>query len=141
MTQAQVKTGIVEIIKRGIVWPPNLAKYISLCKNINTDDAFDRLIQGKKALDEVERRTNGEVGFKCRTQLAEKEARSVYKNCYMKWHDRFERGEVKDRVALPDKSCVDIMQNGEAVELAGKIPAGKGHDAFKAMRERLKNGD
>lgn len=133
-----MKNGIRQIIEKRIAWPPNLPKYLELAGGVDTDAAFDRCISQRQAVDEVERRTNGEVGYQCRTQLPADKARKLYKDTYMKWLSRFEAGELKEVAALPQFSSVDKMQNPEAVIRAGQIPAGQGFEAFKAMKNKLK---
>lgn len=126
------------VVDKAISWPPNLPKFISLCKDINTDDAFDRLISRKPPASEVEKRTNGEVGFQCRTQLSEKDARALYSKTYLKWQERFDKGEVIEQPMLPSSSFIDKMQNGEAVRRAGEVLPGRGREHFEAMMKRIK---
>ncbi|MGL4638572.1 MAG: replication protein P [Shewanella sp.] len=135
---AQVKRGLIRARKSEVPHFPSVGVFIAWCKDIDTDSAFDRCISQRPALDEVERSTNGEVGYQCRTQLPADKARKLYKDTYMKWYARWESGELQERQSLPQFSSVDKMQNPDAVIRAGQIPAGKGFEAFKAMKKKLK---
>ena len=89
-----MKNGIKQIIEKRISWPPNLPKFLDLASGIDTDAAFDRMIKNKPPIDDVEKYARQECGYACRTQLAEDKARSKFKSCYMKWHERNQRGEM-----------------------------------------------
>ena len=100
------------LLTSGIDWPPNLAKFISLCKNIDTSAAFNRMIKRHPPLDNVEYATRNEVGFQCRTQLAEEKARKLFNETYTYWHDKQSRGEQ-----IPDMNQKKIQAQTGITEI------------------------
>ncbi|WRQ13067.1 hypothetical protein [Vibrio phage vB_VpM-pA2SJ1] len=102
MTDEQIKTAILkcrENIRAGDVWAPDYAKFVSIANGIDGLDyeqAFDRMIR-KKPDGDVEYWADHEVGFKCRTQLAEEAAKTLHRKTLDKYTKRMNDGSLPDR--------------------------------------------
>lgn len=130
------------LLTSGIDWPPNLAKFISLCKNIDTSAAFNRMIKRQPPLDNVEYATRNEVGFQCRTQLAEQKARKLFDETYTYWHDKQANGEQ-----LPDMGQKKLQAQTSITEtdkiISDRLHSGKKSEIelrMEAIRKRVRNG-
>jgi hypothetical protein len=95
-TQAEVKGAVAEVLNQAITWPPNLPKFIELCQGpqIDTDDAFNRMIDRKSCNGIAEYETRQEVGFRCKQQLSEEKARALFKKVLTRNIQRVKNGEL-----------------------------------------------
>lgn len=107
LNQSTVKNGIKQIIDKRIAWPPNLPKFLELAGGVDTDEAFDHMINRGSPRNEVEKKVWGKCAFQCRTRLAEDKARALFKKTYIEWHERNERGEmpIEGQKFLPSQSA------------------------------------
>lgn len=98
-TQLEVKSAVAEIINQAITWPPNLPKFIELCQGpqIDTEDAFNRMIDRKPCHGIAEWRSRQDVGFRCKQQLSEGDARKVWRNALLKNIEKVRNGELLER--------------------------------------------
>jgi hypothetical protein len=98
-TQYQVKKAISEVLNQAITWPPNLPKFIELCQGpqIDTEEAFNRMIAKKPCQGVAEWESRQEVGFRCKQQLAEDKARLVWKTTLLRNIQRVRTGELLER--------------------------------------------
>ena len=70
------------------------------------------MIKRHPPLDNVEYATRNEVGFQCRTQLAEEKARKIFNETYTYWHDKQSRGEQ-----IPDMNQKKIQAQTGITEI------------------------
>jgi len=98
-TQFEVKSAVAEIINQAITWPPNLPKFIELCQGpqVDTDDAFNRMIRGTPCHGIAEWRSRQDVGFRCKKQLSEGDARKVWRTALLKNIEKVRNGELIER--------------------------------------------
>lgn len=98
-TQSEVKAAVAEVINQAITWPPNLPKLIELCQGpkIDTDEAFNRMIDRKQCQGIAEWQTRQEVGFRCKQQLSEDKARALFKNVLTRNIQRVRTGELLEQ--------------------------------------------
>jgi len=98
-TQIEVKTAVAEVIKQAITWPPNLTRFIELCSGpeIDTDEAFNRMIAKKPCHGIAEFETRAECSFRCKQQLPEDKARSLFKKVLTRNIQRVRNGELIER--------------------------------------------
>jgi hypothetical protein len=98
-TQAEVKAAVSEVLNQAITWPPNLPKFIELCQGpqIDTEEAFNRMIARKPCQGIAEWESRQEVGFRCKQQLAEDKARLVWKTTLLRNIQRVRTGELLER--------------------------------------------
>lgn len=110
-SQSEVKGAVAEVLNQAITWPPNLPKFIELCQGpqIDTDEAFNRMISKKPCHGIAEWQSRQEVGFRCKQQLSEEKARKLWKDVLTRNIQRVKNGELVERdinpvqVASPEK--------------------------------------
>lgn len=118
-TQAEVKSAVAEVINQAITWPPNLPKFIELCQGpqIDTDEAFNRMIDRKQCNGVAEWQTRQEVGFRCKQQLPENKARALFKTVLTRNIQRVRTGELIERdfnpVQLPPPKRIENRETPE----------------------------
>ncbi len=112
-TQVDVKTAVAEVIKQAITWPPNLTKFIELCSGpqVDTEEAFNRMIAKKPCNGIAEWESRQEVGFRCKCSLPEDKARALWKTTLTKNIQRVRNGELIEhdfnpvQMPSPEKFC------------------------------------
>ena len=94
-TQVEVKGAVAEVLNQAITWPPNLPKFIELCQSpqIDTDEAFNRMLNGKPSNGIAEYETRQECSYRCR-RLAEDKARALFKNVLTRNIQRVKNGDL-----------------------------------------------
>lgn len=104
--ESQVSIGLAEARKGTNPFWPSVGQFISWCKgpSIDTELAFDRMIRKEPTQGIAEYTTRQEVGFRCKTQLAEDKARQLFGKTLVKNIGRVERGELVE----PEKKDVQI---------------------------------
>ena len=108
----QIKQGFVKARSCESDFLPSCGKFISWCNDFDEaeiDNAFDRMIKRVPSLDNIEYNTRQDVSYQCKTQLTETRARKLFKDTYIKYQQKVQRGEFiadKDQLALPETSVV-----------------------------------
>lgn len=92
------KTIIEKSIERGwmgLFEPPPSFTSVSACaaKPSGADEAFDRMIRKQKALDTAELKTRQEVGYRCRCQLPDNQARALFAKTLNGYKAKQQQGE------------------------------------------------
>lgn len=82
ITDAHLKRGVERTISERLKWPPSLPEFLSLCLDFDTTEAFNRMIQNKPVLDDVEYFTRQDVGFQCKRNLPEDKARALFNKVF-----------------------------------------------------------
>ena len=101
-----------EEIRTGNKWAPDFADFMAMVNKsdeADIDGAFDRMIKRDDAIDNIEYNTRQDVGYRCKTQLSEKDARKLFKDTYIKYQQKVRQGEFiadKDQLTLPESSQV-----------------------------------
>jgi hypothetical protein len=109
-TIESVKNGVSQTVKLGIVWPPNLPKFLELCDGVeDVTESFDRFIERKKPIDYAEFLTRNKVGYQCRTQLAEDKARKLWASTIKKIREKISNGEI----SIPDPNAKKLENPGK----------------------------
>ena len=119
-SQLEVKGAVAEIINQAIVWPPNLPKFIELCQGptIDTEDAFNRMIDRKPCNGVAEWQSRQEVGFRCKQQLSEGDARKVWKAALLKNIEKVRNGELIERDFNPAQiASPEVFRDTESEEM------------------------
>lgn len=108
-TQAEVKGAVAEVLNQAITWPPNLPKFIELCQGpqIDTDEAFNRMIDRKPCNGIAEYETRQECSYRCR-RLPEDKSRTLFKKVLTRNIQRVKNGdlvepEIIDKVDPPEE--------------------------------------
>lgn len=118
-TQAEVKGAVAEVLNQAITWPPNLPKFIELCQGgqIDTDEAFNRMISRKPCNGVAEYETRQECSFRCKQQLSEDKARALFKKVLIRNIQRVKSGELAEREINPVQvSSPEVFRETETLE-------------------------
>ena len=134
-TVDEIKFGIAETVKKGIVWPPNLPKFIDLCEGGSDEtESFDRFIERKSVKCFLESLARTKVGYKCRCQLPEDKARKLWSETIRRLRQKLASGEISE----PDPNAVKI-DTPEAMKKT-LTPEQRNQQLDRQLDEMLKNG-
>lgn len=144
LDESMIRTGLNQILEQAITWPPNLPKFIELCSgaSVDTNIHFDRMIRGVKPVTAAEFYTKHEVGFKCKAQLPEKEARKLYAEHYLKNLKREQAGEIRIETRMDhmvEDAANRTIQLTDSEKMANldrlrEIAIANGHPLIGALR-------
>jgi len=97
--ECQIKTGL-EAARKGVnpFWP-SVGQFINWCNGpqIDTDEAFNRMIAKKPCHGIAEFETRAECSFRCKQQLPEDKARALFKKVLTRNIQRVRSGELIER--------------------------------------------
>ncbi len=107
----QVDIGMAAARKGDNPFWPSVGQFINWCDGpeIDTDDAFNRMIDKKPCNGVAEFTTRQEVGFRCKQQLSEDKARALFKKVLTRNIQRVKNGEliepeiIAKRVEAPEE--------------------------------------
>lgn len=117
-TQAEVKGAVAEVLNQAITWPPNLPKFIELCQGgqIDTDEAFNRMLNGKPSNGVAEFETRQECSYRCR-RLPEDKSRALFKKHLIINIQRVKSGELPERDINPVQvASPEVFRETETTE-------------------------
>lgn len=99
----QVKLGLTEARKGTNPFWPSVGQFINWCDGpqIDTDDAFNRMIDKKPCNGVAEYETRLECSFRCKTQLPEDKARALFKKVLTRNIEKVKSGELVERDINP----------------------------------------
>ncbi|AIW21337.1 hypothetical protein F0267_22235 [Vibrio coralliilyticus] len=107
MSISEIRIAVSKALLRGDAWPPSLPEFVALGDEyeIDFDEAFDRMIR-QKTKGDIEYWANQEVGFSCRRQLNDRDARAKHRKALLKYREKDKQGKLPPRnlVRLADKS-------------------------------------
>ena len=133
---SQIKRGLAEIVKQGKEWPPSLPAFMKLCRSSEHDDSFDRFILRAIPANYAELLTANSVGYRCRTQLPEDKARTLWSKTLQRFKEKIDRGEIpaavkKIQAPAPDPTEKPISYESRNTRLDRQI------DQMLAAGQRL----
>lgn len=98
-TTEQVSLGLSEARKGTNPFWPSVGQFINWCDGpqIDTDEAFNRMISKKPCNGIAEYETRQEVGFRCKCSLPEDKARALWKTTLTRNIQRVRNGELIER--------------------------------------------
>ncbi len=82
ITSNHLKRGVSRVVSERLRWPPSLPEFLSLCLDFDTTEAYNRMINRKPALDDVEYFTRQAVGYQCKNVLDDKKARELFNKTF-----------------------------------------------------------
>lgn len=88
--------GCFERVKAGNPYCPTFAEFIAMANEIDTDDAYDRMLRKNPPKSLAEKRTRADCSYNCR-RLAEDKSRALFKKTYEKYCKLEANGELKAR--------------------------------------------
>ena len=119
ITEQHLKRGVSRTISERLKWPPSLPEFLSLCLDFDTTEAYNRMIQRKPALDDVEYYTRADVSFRCKRQLPEDKAIALFNKVFKIKLELKRKGQlpIRDQKLLASESMV--TDNDRAVSDRG----------------------
>lgn len=135
ITDNHLQRGVSRTISERLKWPPSLPEFLSLCLDFDTTEAYSRMIKGLPALDDVEFYTRADVSFRCKKQLPDEKARSLFNKVFKI------KLELKRKGKLPDRSQKLLSMQSVVTETDKAISDRTGCQTSieKRMAEILKN--
>ena len=89
-------------------WPPSLPQFLSLCLDFDTTDAYNRMINRKPVIDDVEYFTRQQVGYQCKRVLDDAKARALFNKVFKDKLELKRKGKlpIRDQKLLASESVV-----------------------------------
>ncbi len=108
ITEQHIKRGVSRVISERLKWPPSLPEFLSLCLDFDTTEAYNRMIDRKPALDDVEHYTRVEVNYKCKRVLDDTKARALFNKTFKLKIELKRKGKLprRDQKLLSSESVV-----------------------------------
>ena len=106
ITDQHIKRGVDRTISERLNWPPTLPEFLSLCLDFDTTEAYNRMINRKPVLDDVEYFTRQAVGYQCKNVLDDKKARELFNKTFKMKLELKRKGKlpVRNQKLLPSES-------------------------------------
>ncbi len=103
-----MQRGVDRTISERLTWPPSLPQFLSLCLDFDTTEAFNRMIDRKPALDDVEYYTRAAVSYQCKRVLEDSKARALFNKTFKLKLDLKRKGKLprRDQKLLSSESMV-----------------------------------
>ena len=108
ITNQHLERGVKRTVSERLKWTPSLPLFLSLCLDFDTTDAYNRMINRKPVLDDVEYYTRQEVGYQCKRILDDAKARALYNKVFKLKLELKRKGKlpIRDQKLLSEKSVV-----------------------------------
>ncbi len=135
ITEQHLKRGVARTVSERLNWPPSLPQFLSLCLDFDTTDAYNRMINRKPALDDVEYFTRQAVGYQCKRVLDDTKARNLFNKVFK------DKLELKRKGKLPIRDQKLLSTESVVTETDKEISARTGckTDIEKRMAKIIKN--
>lgn len=82
ITEQHIKRGVERTVSDRLSWPPSLPEFLSLCLDFDTTEAYNRMINRKPVLDDVEYFTRQACGYECKRVLSDSKARVLFNKTF-----------------------------------------------------------
>ena len=82
ITELHIKRGVERTVSDRLSWPPSLPEFLSLCLDFDTTEAYNRMINKKPVLDDVEYFTRQACGYECKRVLSDSKARVLFNKTF-----------------------------------------------------------
>ena len=108
ITNNHLQRGVKRVISERLNWPPSLPQFLSLCLDFDTTEAYNRMIQRKPVLDDVEYFTRADVSYQCKRVLDDTKARALFNKVFKLKLDLKRKGKlpIRDQKLLAAESVV-----------------------------------
>ena len=119
ITNDHLQRGVNRTVSERLNWPPSLPQFLSLCLDFDTTEAFNRMIDRKPALDDVEYYTRAAVSYQCKRVLDDSKARALFNKTFKPKLELKRKGKlpIRDQKLLASESVV--TENDRAVSNRG----------------------
>ena len=108
ITNSHLERGVKRTVSERLQWPPSLPLFLSLCLDFDTTDAYNRMINRKPVLDDVEYYTRQDCGYQCKKVLDDAKARALFNKTFKLKLELKRKGKlpIRDQKLLSEKSVV-----------------------------------
>lgn len=132
---SHLKRGVSRTISERLSWPPSLPQFLGLCLDFDTTDAYNRMINRKPVLDDIEYFTRQDVGYQCKRVLDDSKARALFNKIFK------QKLELKRKGILPIRDQKLLSAESVVTEIDKKVSdRGVGETAIeKRMAKIIKN--
>ena len=120
ITNQHLERGVKRTVSERLKWTPSLPLFLSLCLDFDTTDAYNRMINRKPVLDDVEYYTRQEVGYQCKRVLDDTKARALYNKVFKL------KLELKRKGKLPIRGQKLLSAESVATEVDKEISSRTG---------------
>lgn len=136
ITNAHLQRGIDRTLSERLTWPPTLPLFLGLCLDFDTTDAYNRMINRKPVLDDVEYYTRQDCGYQCKKVLDDAKARALFNKTFKLKLELKRKGKlpIRDQKLLSEKSIVTEFDKQVTDYVAPEIECEK----HKARMARIK---
>jgi len=132
ITSNHLQRGVSRTVSERLEWPPSLPQFLSLCLDFDTTEAYNRMINRKPALDDVEYFTRQECGYRCKRVLDDTKARALYNKTFKA------KLELKRKGKLPIRGQALLSETSVVTETDKAISDRKSTPAeIKAHEDRM----
>ena len=142
-TREQLMRGIRRMRAHNSNAMPNVGKFIDWCLKDEFDDSFDRFIRRQPLNSMAEQITAGEIGYQCRTQLSEGEARRLWSQTIARYRQQEMNGELQpmrqeNRMEAPETKNASLTQEQRDEKMDREIEhlLSKGYRLLGALKTR-----
>ena len=142
-TREQLMRGIKRIRAHDSNTMPSVGKFVNWCLRDEFDDSFDRFIKRQPLKNMAEQITAGEIGYQCRTQLSEGEARRLWAQTIARYRQQEVNGELEPakketRIEAPETQTANLTQEQRDEKMDALIDQllGKGYRLLGALKTR-----
>jgi len=108
ITGSHLQRGVNRTVSERLSWPPSLPEFLSLCLDFDTTEAYNRMINRKPVLDDVEYYTRQDCGYQCKRVLDDVKARALFNKTFKLKLELKRKGKlpIRDQKLLAEKSVV-----------------------------------
>ncbi len=138
ITNQHLERGVNRTLSERLSWPPSLPEFLSLCLDFDTTDAFNRMINRKPVLDDVEYFTRQDCGYQCKRVLDDTKARALFNKTFKLKLELKRKGKlpIRDQKLLSAESVVTEIDK----EISERKPGDSALEARlnKIIKNRIK---
>ncbi len=138
ITNNHLERGVKRTVSERLSWPPSLPEFLSLCLDFDTTDAFNRMINRKPVLDDVEYFTRQDCGYQCKRVLDDTKARALFNKTFKLKLELKRKGKlpIRDQKLLSAESVVTEIDK----EISERKPGDSALEARlnKIIKNRIK---
>ena len=118
-----------------------MPQFLSLCLDFDTTDAYNRMIDRKEVLDDVEYFTRQAVGYQCKRVLDDTKARALFNKVFKDKLELKRKGKlpIRDQKLLAAESVVTEVDKQITNRTGAKTAIEKRMERIAANRKNLIN--
>ena len=127
ITSNHLQRGVSRTVSERLKWPPSLPEFLSLCLDFDTTEAYNRMINRKPALDDVEYFTRQDCGYQCKRVLDDAKARALFNKTFKLKLELKRKGKlpIRGQKLLAAESVVTEVDKEISARTSGQTPIEK----------------